>query len=328
MDSLADIQLPNTGQLAIPLYIIGILIEFGLVCLGKAKGQYERRDAMTSLLMGVGNVATGIIYAVVLIAMMQWAYSYRIFDPGITWWSAVLCFVLDDFRRYVYHAGLHRIRWWWADHVNHHSSQHFNFTTALRQPWTTIFTGSFLLYLPLAWLGFHPLLILFVGGINLTYQFFVHTETVGKLWKPIEFVLNTPSHHRVHHSNNPRYLDANYAAVLIIWDRIFGTFVEEREEDVPKYGLVQNIGTFNLFFVAFHEWISIFKDMAKPGLTLRERLMYMFAAPGWSHDGSRKTSWDLKAQYVRKHPDQSGMPGLPDLVAKNDGSAGRVQPAE
>ena len=160
------------------------------------------------------------------------------------------------------------------------------------------------------------------------YQFFVHTETVGKLWKPIEFVLNTPSHHRVHHSNNPRYLDANYAAVLIIWDRIFGTFVEEREEDVPKYGLVQNIGTFNLFFVAFHEWISIFKDVAKPGLTLRERLMYMFAAPGWSHDGSRKTSWDLKAQYVRKHPDQSGMPGLPDLVAKNDGSAGRVQPAE
>ena len=88
MDSLADIQLPNTGQLAIPLYIVGILIEFGLVCLGKAKGQYERRDAMTSLLMGVGNVATGIIYAVVLIAMMQWAYSYRIFDPGITWWSA------------------------------------------------------------------------------------------------------------------------------------------------------------------------------------------------------------------------------------------------
>lgn len=328
MDGLANIDLPNTGQLAIPLYVAGILIELGLIWLGKGRGQYERKDALTSLLMGVGNVATGIIYAVVLIAMMMWAYQHRIFDPGITWWSMILCFVLDDFRRYVYHAGLHRIRWWWADHVNHHSSQHFNFTTALRQPWTTIFTGSFLLYLPLAWLGFHPLLILFVGGINLAYQFFLHTEMIGKLWKPIEFVMNTPSHHRVHHSNNPRYLDANYAAVFIIWDRMFGTFVEERDEDVPKFGIVSNIGTFNLFYVAFHEWISIFGDISKPGLTWRQRLMYMFAPPGWSHDGSRKTSEDLKAQYVRMHPDQAGMPGLPDKVPPVRRPSSVIQPAE
>ncbi len=326
MDSLANIHFPNTGQLAIPLYVAGILIELGLIWLGKGKGQYEHRDAMTSLLMGVGNVATGIIYAVVLIAMMQWAYQYRVFDPGFSWWAVVLCFILDDFRRYVYHVGLHRIRWWWADHVNHHSSQHFNLTTALRQPWTTIFTGSFLLYLPLAWLGFHPLMILFVGGINLAYQFWLHTELVGKLWKPIEFVMNTPSHHRVHHSNNPRYLDANYGATFIIWDRMFGTFVEERDEDVPKFGIVHNIGTFNLFYVAFHEWISILGDVRRPGLTMRQRLLYMFAPPGWSHDGSRKTSEDLKAQYVRMHPDQAGMPGLPGKGTTQGGAA--VQPAE
>jgi hypothetical protein len=171
----------------------------------------------------------------------------------------------------------------------------------------------FIRQVPLVLLGFHPAVIAFVYGFNLSYQFWIHTEAIGKMWKPVELIFNTPSHHRVHHATNPRYLDANFAGTLIIWDRLFGTFVEELPEDMPRYGIVRNIGTFNPVRVAFHEWVGMLKDVFGPGLSLRQRLMYMAAPPGWSHDGSRKTSEDLKADYVRLHPEEAGKPGLPDL---------------
>ncbi len=145
----------------------------------------------------------------------------------------------------------------------------------------------------------------------LLWQFWIHTEAVDKMWKPIELVMNTPSHHRVHHATNPRYLDSNYAGTLIIWDRLFGTFVPELEEDRPRYGIVKNIGTFNPFRIAFHEWVGMFKDALQPGISFGDRLRYLFMPPGWSHDGSRKMSDDLKADYVRMHPESSGHPGLP-----------------
>lgn len=136
------------------------------------------------------------------------------------------------------------------------------------------------------------------------------------MWGWFEFIFNTPSHHRVHHATNPRYLDANYAGTLIIWDRMFGTFVEELEEDRPRYGIVKNIGTFNPLKVAFHEWIGMFKDALAPGLTPGERFNYLIQPPGWSHDGSRDTSETLKAAYVRRNPSQAGKPGLPPARAE------------
>ena len=177
----------------------------------------------------------------------------------------------------------------------------------------------FVLQVPMVLLGFHPALIAFVYGFNLVYQFWIHTETIGRMWGWFEFIFNTPSHHRVHHATNPRYLDANYAGTLIIWDRMFGTFVEELEEDLPRYGIVKNIGTFNPLKVAFHEWIGMFKDAFSPGLTLGQRLRYLFMPPGWSHDGSRDTSETLKAAYVRRNPTEAGRPGLPDS---------KIEPAE
>ena len=141
------------------------------------------------------------------------------------------------------------------------------------------------------------------------------------MWWPIELVFNTPSHHRVHHATNPRYLDANYAGTLIIWDRMFDTFVEELEEDRPRYGIVKNIGTFNPLKVAFHEWIGMFRDALAPGLSLRQRLGYLFQPPGWSHDGSRETSESLKAAYVRRNPSEAGKPGLPPSAAVSVSSA-------
>lgn len=301
----------DVTRLAIPLYVLGILIELVAIRYWKRKGEFETRDALTSLLMGAGNVAAGLLLGFVSVVALLWVWQFRFFDLGLHWWVFVAAFIFDDLRYYCYHRIAHRVRWVWAEHVNHHSSQHYNLTTALRQSWTGQMTGMFVLQVPLVLLGFHPAVIAFVYGFNLIYQFWIHTEAIDKFPRPIEYVFNTPSHHRVHHATNPRYLDANYAGTLIIWDRMFGTFVEELPEDMPRYGIVKNVGTFNPVRVAFHEWVGMLKDVFSRGLTLRQRLLYMIAPPGWSHDGSRKTSEDLKADYVRLNPSEAGKPGLP-----------------
>lgn len=306
-----EYQFPSVTQLAIPFFVAAMLIELWLVRTGRAKGDFSTRDTLTSLLMGTGNVVAGILLGVVSFTALLWVWQFRLFDLGLVWWVFLAAFLLDDLRYYVYHRIAHRVRWVWAEHVNHHSSQHYNLSTALRQSWTGLFTGMFVLQVPLVLLGFHPAVIAFVFGFNLVWQFWIHTETVGKMWRPVEFIMNTPSHHRVHHATNPRYLDANYAGTLIIWDRMFGTFVEELPEDAPRYGIVSNIGTYNPLKVAFHEWVGMFKDAAQPGLTVSERLNYLFQPPGWSHDGSRDTSQTIKAAYVKRHPGEAGKPGLP-----------------
>ncbi|EXL04657.1 C-5 sterol desaturase [Brucella anthropi] len=302
----------DVTRVAIPLYVLGILIELVAIRYWQRKGEFETRDAFTSLLMGAGNVAAGLLLGFVSVTALLWVWQFRFLDLGLHWWVFVVAFIFDDLRYYCYHRIAHRVRWVWAEHVNHHSSQHYNLTTALRQSWTGQMTGMFVLQVPMVLIGFHPAVIAFVYGFNLIYQFWIHTEAIDKLPRPIEFIFNTPSHHRVHHATNPRYLDANYAGTLIIWDRMFGTFVEELPEDMPRYGIVKNVGTFNPVRVAFHEWVGMFKDVFSSGLTLRQRLMYIIAPPGWSHDGSRKTSEDLKADYVRLNPSQAGKAGLPE----------------
>ncbi|MDH7790801.1 sterol desaturase family protein [Ochrobactrum sp. AN78] len=306
----------DVTRLAIPLYVLGILIELVAIRYWKRRGEFETRDALTSLLMGAGNVAAGLLLGFVSVVALLWVWQFRFFDLGLHWWVFVVAFIFDDLRYYCYHRIAHRVRWVWAEHVNHHSSQHYNLTTALRQSWTGQMTGMFVLQVPLVLLGFHPAVIAFVYGFNLIYQFWIHTEAIDKLPRPIEYIFNTPSHHRVHHATNPRYLDANYAGTLIIWDRMFGTFVEELPEDMPRYGIVKNVGTFNPVRVAFHEWFGMLKDVFSPGLTLRQRLLYMVAPPGWSHDGSRKTSEDLKADYVRLNPSEAGKAGLPGNIKR------------
>ncbi|MCG6856790.1 MAG: sterol desaturase family protein [Salaquimonas sp.] len=302
---------PSVTQLAIPFFIVAMLAEIVFVRFFKGKGEFETRDTLTSLMMGVGNVTMGIVFGFISYGILMWFWQFRFYDLGVSWWVGLGAFLIDDLRYYWYHRIAHRMRWFWAEHINHHSSQHYNLSTALRQSWTGSFTGAVLLQVPLVLLGVHPAFLAFVYGFNLVYQFWIHTETIGKLPAWFETVLNTPSHHRVHHATNPRYLDANYAGTLIIWDRMFGTFVPELEEDPPRYGIVKNIGTFNPLRVAFHEWVAMAKDAFSPGLTFGERLRYLFMPPGWSHDGSRKGSDDLKADYVRSNPTHAGMPGLP-----------------
>ena len=309
---------PSVTQLAIPGFIILILLELVSIRWFKARGEFETRDTATSLLMGVGNVVAGLLFGFVAYGALLWVYQFRFFTFGFQWWVGLIVFVIDDLRYYWYHRIAHRARWVWAEHIVHHSSQHYNLSTALRQSWTGHFTGMFVLQIPLVLLGVHPAFIAFVYGFNLIYQFWIHTETIGKMPRWFEAVMNTPSHHRVHHATNPRYLDANYAGTLIIWDKMFGSFVPELEEDKPRYGIVKNIGTYNPVKVAFHEWISMFKDAAQPGLSIGQRFRYIVKPPGWRHDEHSCGSEALKQDYVRRNPDQAGMPGLPKIVRAID----------
>ena len=291
-------DLPNPTELAIPAFVLLMLVEIWWVR-RRDRRAYEPRDTLTSLALGLGSTVAGALTGGLALAIAFWVYQYRIFDIGFAWWAWPIAFVADDFAYYWVHRLGHRVRWMWAAHVIHHSSQHYNLSTALRQTWTGFFTPGLLVSLPLFWLGFHPLMIAFCGGINLIYQFWIHTEAVKRMPRWFEAVMNTPSHHRVHHAINPRYLDSNYAGVFIVWDKMFGTFVPERDDEPIRYGIVKQLGSFNLLWAAFHEWVGIARDMwSAPGLG--NKLAYLLRPPGWSHDNSRETSDSIKAAWAAR----------------------------
>ena len=241
---------------------------------------YENRDTATSLTMGLGNVGINVGWKLVVLALYTALYELTpLRMPSDMWWTYVLLFLADDIAFYCYHRVGHRVRIGWASHVVHHSSEHYNLSTALRQPWVPMTALPF--WLPLALLGFAPWMILGMQAVSLIYQFGLHTERIGKLWAPIEFVFNTPSHHRVHHGANDQYLDKNYGGILIIWDRLLGTFEPEGER--VRYGLTTNIRTFNPVKVATHEWAAIWRDL-QGATTWRERAGYALRGPGWRPD--------------------------------------------
>lgn len=308
-------ELPDPVQLAVPAFILLVLAEM-LVAWARDKTRYEPKDTLTSLSLGLGSTVAGAILGGAAYAIATWVAQFRAFDIGYQWYWFVIAFVIDDLAYYAFHRSAHRVRWFWASHVIHHSSQHYNLSTALRQTWTGFFSLGFLFRLPLFLIGFPPSLVFFVAGINLVYQFWIHTEAVGRMHPWIEAVMNTPSHHRVHHARNARYLDANYAGTFIVWDKLFGTFTPELDRDPPRYGLVKNLGTFNPLRIATHEWIGIAKDSVQNGLTWPQRLAYAFAPPGWSHDKSRDDSLAIKRDYVRHNPSEAGSPGLEGLKAE------------
>jgi len=281
--------------LATPIFILTIILEIVLARLGKARANYEWKDTAVSLGMGLGSTVAGVLLASLTFAASLWAYEHRLFTvPMTAVWAWVVLLLLEDVTYYWFHRLSHERRIWWAAHVNHHSSQHYNLSTALRQTWTGGVAGTWLLWLPLAFLGFSPAMIAIQKGISLVYQYWIHTETIRRMPRWFEAVFNTPSHHRVHHARNPRYLDRNYAGILIVWDRLFGTFQPELDEEPCRYGIVKNLGTFNILRVAFHEWVGIAKDVARQP---RHVLGWLFGPPGWSPDGSRETSTMLKAKW-------------------------------
>lgn len=311
MDLPYILTLPRLHELAAPLYLVLLLTEYVLVRRGLLAGRFRQEDTHTSLIMGIGSIVGAMVFGTLGAFTIWWAYENRIATIGFEWWAFVLCFILDDLRFYWGHRISHRSRWFWAAHVVHHSSEFYNLSTALRQPWTGTITGLVIIALPMVWLGFHPALVGFCASLNLFYQFFLHTEAVKRFPGWIEAVFNTPSHHRVHHARNPRYLDANYAGTLIIWDRLFGTFVPELDRDPPVYGLVKNVNSYNPIKVALGEYQGILADLLAPKASITDRLKYMFAPPGFSRDGSRQDSRAIKRAYLADHPDERGTEGLP-----------------
>lgn len=290
-------------QLATPAFILLVVAEMLFVRFA-GRGRYEVRDMATSLIMGFGSVIFGTAFGFIFVWFAHLVMPYRLMTVAWSIPAVVICFVLDDLTYYVWHRSAHRIRWFWAEHVTHHSSQHYNLSTALRQPWGGFLTIGFLFKAPLLLLGFPLGMLALVGGINLVYQFWIHTEVIKKMPRWFEAVMNTPSHHRVHHATNARYLDANYAGVFIVWDKMFGSFVPEDENEKPRYGIVKNLATFNPFKVAFHEFIGIAKDL-KGARSVREVVGYIFAPPGWSPDGSRETSDSIKQRWAQFRSAQS-----------------------
>ena len=251
------------------------------------KHLFEIKDTWSSLAMGIGNVLVGFVTKAMVFGLLTLIYQWRIFtlDAG-TWWYWVLLFFADDFSYYWFHRTAHNVNWFWASHVVHHSSQHYNLAAALRQTWTGNATGSFLFWAWMPLVGFHPIWILFMQQISLIYQFWIHTETVHQCPRWFEYIFNTPSHHRVHHGSDLKYLDKNHAGILIIWDRMFGSFQPEQER--PVYGLTKNIDSFNPFVIAFRTWGELFKKAVHSG-SIKNAVNYFIKPPGWSHDGSSLT---------------------------------------
>ncbi len=291
---------PNIILYAIPFFILAMLLELYVTTKQHIK-TYEAKDAFSSIAMGLGNVFLGFASKALVLLVFLWVYNnFRLFTIPIAWWSFVLIFFIDDFSYYWFHRVSHKCRLFWASHVVHHSSQHYNLSTALRQTWSGgFYTFIFWLWLPL--LGLHPAMILLQMSISLLYQFWIHTEAINKMPKWFEAIFNTPSHHRVHHGSNPIYLDRNHAGILIIWDKFFGTFQPELDTEKVKYGLVTNIKTFNPIKIAFIEWWYMFRDAFTGSKSLKNRILYFIKPPGWKHDGTGKVSDDLRNEWLNSN---------------------------
>ncbi|MER7048715.1 sterol desaturase family protein [Streptomyces jumonjinensis] len=243
---------------------------------------YETRDTATSIGMGLGSLVFDLLWKIPIVAVYTAVHELTPARIPVLWWTLPLILLAQDFLYYWAHRGHHAVRILWACHVVHHSSRKFNLTTALRQPWTGLTVWPF--YLPLIACGVHPAALAFCAAVNLVYQFWVHTERVGRLPRPFEYVLNTPSHHRVHHASQGGYLDRNFGGVLILWDRFFGSFAPETEPCV--FGLTKNIDTYNPLRVATHEYAAIARDL-RAAHTWRERAGRVFRGPGWQPPGPR-----------------------------------------
>ena len=284
-------------KISVPIYALVIVTEI-LYSYWFHKKYYSVKGVLSNLYLTSLNMALDLLIRGICLLVLLFFYKYRFLEinyslhPVLYWVSLLL---LQDFMFYWLHRIDHYCRFFWAVHVTHHSSEEFNLTVGFR---SSVFQPlyRFIYFIPLSLLGFNPLDTLFMYAATQIYGILIHTRTVGKLGI-LEWVFSTPSHHRVHHASNIKYLDKNMGMVLIIWDRLFGTFANEDETVV--YGLTANINTYNPVTMVFHEWKALYNDF-KIAKGLKNKLGYVFGPPGWSHDGSRKTSSQLRKELSSK----------------------------
>jgi sterol desaturase/sphingolipid hydroxylase (fatty acid hydroxylase superfamily) len=281
-DLVASDLKPWRGALIVAL--LGIAAIEGIFMSRRVPGGYDWRAFAASIGDAVGrrtfdlvSAGLGLAFAMPLIG---WIYEHRLFTIAMdSWWAFALLFVGNEFCYYWYHRCAHRVRWFWATHAVHHSPNQLTLATALRLGWTGKITGTVLFFSPLLWLGFSPVAVALATSLNLLYQFWLHTTWIPKLGRTFERWFNTPSNHRVHHGSNPEYLDCNYGGVLMVFDRLFGTYVEERADLPPRYGLTTPLLTYNPLRIAFHEWINLARDV-RDARSARDVWRALFAPPG------------------------------------------------
>jgi sterol desaturase/sphingolipid hydroxylase (fatty acid hydroxylase superfamily) len=273
VDALQD-SAPEIIIWAIPVLFVFVLLEV-LASYWQNKKYYDKVESVGALGLGVGNIIISTWIKVVLFYAAVWIYNMVPWRMELNWWTLIPCYILFDLCSYWAHNISHRQRFWWATHVAHHSGEHYNLSVAFRLSWVQYLKIVFLFPIPL--MGFHPIIFFVTNQIAILFQFWVHTEYIRKLPPFFEYVFATPSNHRVHHGSQKKYIDKNFGATFIFWDRIFGTYQKEEEQAV--YGLTENIThKGNPFYINFHEYASMMKDVYH-AKTLREKIFYIFGNP-------------------------------------------------
>ncbi len=281
--------------MSVPLYVLLIGAEI-IMSNWKGNKYYTLKDTLQNVYLTISNGALDLVLrSLFYVSVLMWSYQHHFFTVENIFLYWLLLFLLEDFAFYFEHRIDHYCRLLWAVHVTHHSSEEFNLTTGFR---SSVFQPvyRFIYFVPIALMGFHPLDIVFMYSITQTYGILVHTKYIKQMPRWFETVFVSPSHHRVHHASNIRYLDKNMGMCLIIWDKIFGTFQQEIASDPVKYGLTKLVeNDNNPVNVVFHEWKNLGKDLRKK-ISFSNRLRYIFMPPGWSHDGSSKTARQLRKE--------------------------------
>ncbi len=274
---------------AIPIFSLLIALEYWYD-LRQKTNEYERKDTWTNIALGFGSVIFGSILGLIQYTIYDSLYSIAPYQvPMNAWWAWVSLILIDDFAYYWFHRMSHESRFLWNFHVVHHSSERYNLSVAVRQSWFGAL-GHWIFYVPLGLMGFPFWAFVIVHGFNLIYQYWIHTEFVGKLgW--FELIFNTPSQHRVHHAVNPQYLDKNYAGIFSIWDRLFGSFIEETEK--PRYGIIKPINSYHWLWINTHGWFEMWEGM-KQKKTLFGKLRCFFGAPNM--DFEEKSNLKLESK--------------------------------
>ena len=262
-----------------PIFLIFIAYEFI-----KHRQNYVIKDSLANTALALMHQGADAIALLFLMPIFYWLYEFRVLDIELSFLSLFFAFLLQDFLYYWFHRASHHIHWLWSAHVVHHSSTEMNFSTAFRQSIMYPITGMWLFWMPMILIGFDPKIVFTVVALNLAFQFFVHTKIIGKLGV-LEKVFNTPSIHRVHHAVNPGYLDKNFAGVLVIWDRMFGTYAEEQDDKPCRYGIVGQIDTYNPITISFHQWFYMVKTaLVTKGMKAKLNVLFGYPTSSASHD--------------------------------------------
>jgi sterol desaturase/sphingolipid hydroxylase (fatty acid hydroxylase superfamily) len=285
--------------ISVPFYIVVIGLEILFSHLHDLKF-YSFKETLTNIYLTTLNMLVDLgMRVIVATVALGFAYNHRIFtlEKNIYYWIG-LCLAVD-FMYYWLHRADHYVRFFWATHVTHHSSTHYNISTGFR---SSVFEPvyRFIFYMPIAFAGFDVLDLMFIHSTLQIYGVLVHTQYVNRLPRLLEYILVSPAHHRVHHASNVEYLDKNMGMTFIFWDRMFGTFQDEVPEIPIKYGLTTDPTDRGAVNIVFHEWRAIWGDITRNDISFRDKINYIIQPPGWSHDGSRQTSNQLREQMLKK----------------------------